>query len=38
MDSDFIHIDHLLDGGTLTAQLAPHPQKGKGTTPAISPE
>ena len=36
MDSDFIHIDHRLDGGTLTVQLAPHPQKGKGTTPEIS--
>ena len=38
MDSDFIHIDHRLDGGTLTVQLAPHPQKGKGTTPVVSPE
>jgi hypothetical protein len=37
MDSDFLHLDHRLDGGTLTVQLAPHPQKGQGTTPEISP-
>jgi hypothetical protein len=37
MDSDFLRIDHRLDGGTLIVQLAPHPQKGKGTTPEISP-
>ncbi len=37
MDSDFLHVDHLLDGGQLRIELAPHPQKGKGTTPLIDP-
>jgi len=36
MDSDFVHVNHQLDGGTLTVQLAPHPQKGK-STPEIIP-
>ena len=30
MDSAFIHVDHVLDGGALCIQLAPHPGKGKG--------
>ena len=38
MDSDFIHMDHCLDGGTLTVRLAPHPQKGKGGTTYVTPE
>lgn len=38
LDSDFIHVDHRLDGGTLVIRLAPHPQKGKGTTPEVKPE
>ncbi len=37
MDTDFVHVDHRLDGGTLTVKLAPHPQKGKGGTPMIDP-
>lgn len=36
MDSAFIYADHVLDGGTLQIQLAPHPGKGKGTTPTVS--
>jgi len=37
MDSAFIHVDHLLDGGALVIQLDPHPGKGKGTTPTVHP-
>lgn len=37
MDSHFIHVDHVLDGGQLKVELDPHPQKGKGTTPVIDP-
>ncbi|HEY3418751.1 MAG TPA: hypothetical protein VGM23_17895, partial [Armatimonadota bacterium] len=35
MDSAFIYTDHLLDGGTLRIQLAPHPGKEKGSTPSV---
>ncbi|HEY3416437.1 MAG TPA: hypothetical protein VGM23_06090 [Armatimonadota bacterium] len=35
MGQDFVLIDHVLDGGELTLHLAPHPQKGKGTTPEV---
>ena len=37
LDSDFIYVDHKLDGGELLIRLKPHPQKGKGTTPEINP-
>ena len=37
MDSHFIYLDHLLDGGELKVELNPHPQKTKGTTPLIDP-
>ena len=37
MDSDFIHVDHVLDGGELKVELSPHPQKGKGGTPCVDP-
>ncbi len=33
----FIRVEHVLDGGTLTVQLAPHVWKGKGTTPSLKP-
>ena len=35
MDSAFIYLDHVLDGGTLNVQLDPHPGKGKGSTPTV---
>lgn len=38
IDSDFVHVDHRLDGGELRIELAPHPQKNQGTTPAVVPE
>jgi hypothetical protein len=37
IDSDFVHTSHKLDGGTLVVQLAPHPQKGHGSTTEIRP-
>lgn len=38
LDSAFIHVEHVLDGGELLVQLDPHPQKGKGSTPSIKPK
>lgn len=38
MDSDFLHVEHRLDGETLRIELNSHPQKGHGTTPQIHPE
>jgi hypothetical protein len=38
MDSDFIYLDHKLDGEELKIKLNPHPDKGKGTTPHIIPK
>jgi hypothetical protein len=35
MGHRFISLEHLLDGRELTIRLAPHPQKGKGTTPFV---
>ena len=38
MDSAFLYVDHVLDGGTLLVHLDPHPGKGTGTTPSIYPQ
>lgn len=35
MGQNFISLEHALDGKELTIGLAPHPQKGKGTTPFV---
>ncbi|MFA6294662.1 MAG: hypothetical protein WC637_22915 [Victivallales bacterium] len=35
MGQSFITLEHVLDGKELVIGLAPHPQKGKGTTPFI---
>ncbi|MFZ2655566.1 MAG: hypothetical protein WAX69_11610 [Victivallales bacterium] len=35
MGQSFVTLEHALDGGELLLGLAPHPQKGKGTTPLI---
>jgi hypothetical protein len=35
MGQSFVTLEHSLDGGELTLELAPHPQKGKGTTPFV---
>jgi hypothetical protein len=35
MGQPFVVLEHVLDGGELTLQLSPHPQKDKGTTPMI---
>lgn len=37
MDSDFILVDHVLDGSEFKVKLTPHPQQGKGTV-AVNPE
>lgn len=38
MDGDFVHVDHVLDGGMLTLSLLPHPGKGKGGTREVRPK
>ncbi len=37
-DSDFICLEHRLDGGELLLRLAPHPDKGRGTTQVVYPD
>jgi hypothetical protein len=35
IDSAFVYVDHILDGGELVVHLDAHPQKGRGTTPMV---